>query len=325
MKTSIIAIVGLAAAVMAATVLIPTARITVHAIDEAGNDLSGVDASITFDKLTSSTGSWGSSNQFTKSGKTDAQGKFTAEAPAGSIIYYGAGGGAYYRSTGRYEFNAQKEYRYEPWNPEVDLVVKKIVNPIPMYVRRAQIEVPEAAEDASVGFDLEVGDWVTPHGKGTTSDFLVSLKRQFADRRNYEAGITITFPNKGDGLQPIGPEDVNSGSELKLPRAAPEEDYEPKLTASIGATEGRPGHEDAQANRSYFIRTRTVLDDDGKVKSARYGKIDGDIRLDAINSKTCLVLFTYYFNPTASDRNMEFNPTKNLSANLAPDERVTAP
>jgi hypothetical protein len=53
--------------------------------------------------------------------------------------------------------------------------------------------------------------------------------------------------------------------------------------------------------------------------------VDGDIRLDPINSKTRILLFTYYLNPTPNDRNLEFDPKRNLFTNLKDEERVTAP
>jgi hypothetical protein len=324
-KIAIIGVILVGAAVVAEKSLeIPIARLTLKAVDEQGNPVADAHVRMSFEGPLNWNGS--SSQIVSVTGITDQNGAFSGEGHSfdtkGGLIQKA---GYYSSSPESYKFEKVIGGKWQPWNPTLNVVLKRIINPIPMYARKAQIEVPEAAESAPVGFDLEAGDWVAPHGKGVTSDFLVSLKRQFTDRRNYEAGITITFPNKGDGLQPISPEDVNSGSELKLPRTAPEEGYEPKLATTIGAKAGGPGHEDAQANRSYFIRTRTVLDSDGNVKSARYGKIDGDIRLDAINSKTCIMLFTYYFNPTANDRNMEFDPKKNLSANLTADEQVTAP
>ena len=45
----------------------------------------------------------------------------------------------------------------------------------------------------------------------------------------------------------------------------------------------------------------TVLDANGNVKSALYGKIYGDF-----------MKFTYYLNPTPNSRNMEFDPKNNL-------------
>jgi hypothetical protein len=48
--------------------------------------------------------------------------------------------------------------------------------------------------------------------------------------------------------------------------------------------------------------------------SANYGKIYG-----------AFMNFTYYLNPTRNDRNVQFDPKRNLFTNLKDDERVTAP
>lgn len=47
--------------------------------------------------------------------------------------------------------------------------------------------------------------------------------------------------------------------------------------------------------------------------------------MDPINSKTMIVLFTYYLNPTPNDRNLEFDPKRNLLQGLKATERVESP
>jgi len=54
---------------------------------------------------------------------------------------------------------------------------------------------------------------------------------------------------------------------------------------------------------------------DGKVHKALYGKIHGEIRFDVINSKTAIIIFTYYLNPDGT-RNLEFDQKRNLFQNL---------
>ena len=61
---------------------------------------------------------------------------------------------------------------------------------------------------------------------------------------------------------------------------------------------------------------RTVLDENGNVKSALYGKIYGD---------PMQMNFRYYLNPTPNDRNIEFDPKQNLLGGLKPVEQVDAP
>jgi hypothetical protein len=321
-KIAIVGVILIGAAVVAEKSLeIPISRLTLRAIDEEGKPVSGATVKMSFEEAFN----WsGRGNIVYVTGITDADGKFSGEGHSldtkgGRIQKAG-----YYSSYPEsYKFREVIAGKWRPWNPTLEVVLKKIVNPIPMYARRLQIEIPSTTQQ--VGFDLTAGDWVAPYGKGTNSDFLFALNRKFEDRRNYEAAVTITFSNRGDGLQSTSVEDVNSGSELKLPRTAPDEGYGSKLATSIGATKDGPGHEDAKANRSYFFRVRTVLNEDGKVESALYGKIDGEFQLDAINSKTCILLFTYYLNPSANDRNVEFDPKRNLFPELNDDESVSAP
>jgi len=47
----------------------------------------------------------------------------------------------------------------------------------------------------------------------------------------------------------------------------------------------------------YFLRVRTVTDQQGKISSANYSKIYGDF-----------MNFTYYLNPTPNDRNIKSVP-----------------
>jgi hypothetical protein len=72
---------------------------------------------------------------------------------------------------------------------------------------------------------------------------------------------------------------------------------------------------------NYFFRVRTILDKDGNIESALYGKIHGDFQLDHHGN----IGFTYYLNPTPNDRNVEFDPKQNLFKNLPSSEQVRQP
>ena len=60
--------------------------------------------------------------------------------------------------------------------------------------------------------------------------------------------------------------------------------------------------------RGIFYRSRVQLDKDGKLISANYGKIQGPITINRQGS----IGMTHYFNGTPNDRNLEFDPSKNL-------------
>lgn len=71
-----------------------------------------------------------------------------------------------------------------------------------------------------------------------------------------------------------------------------------------------------QSEKNYFFRVRTVLNKDGSVKSALYGKINGQISIQGAGRDTASLAFLYYLNPTPNDRNLEFDMQKNLFKNL---------
>ena len=113
----------------------------------------------------------------------------------------------------------------------------------------------------------------------------------------------------------------NAGSALRLPRYAPETGYLPTLVQELSLNGNKRINGADGEDQNYFYRVRTVLDENGNVKSAVYGKIAGPIQYWGNKD----VHMIYYLNPTPNDRNMEFNPKKNLFQNLPTLQQVNAP
>jgi len=287
----------------------PIAKVTLHVVDENGANLSGVDADVTFLNPVQKTGSWGSSDTFSRSGKTDANGLFVAEERAGFEIHYGARAPDYYRSLGRFEFKTDKDGRYQPWNPVFDIVLRKIANPIPMYAKHVNLAVPD--NNKPIGYDLAIGDWVPPYGKGKSVDISFAQALDQRSERDFDYSLKVTFPNPGDGIQVFVPIET---SEFKSPRIAPEEGYQREWIQTRNVRPNSPGKWTRDEKRSYFVRVRTVMDGNGKIVTANYGKLYGDF-----------LSFTYYLNPNQNSRNMEFDPRQNLFPDLRGSQRVQKP
>lgn len=301
------------------TRLYPDAKMTVKVLNEAGAPVDNAEAGVGF---TVDSGTHVGSEEVAVHGITNKEGVFVASAKADRRVGFTVRKKGWYPSFGTYRFKEIHGGRWEPWNPIVVVILKPIINPEPMYARKLRVEIPLA--DAPVGFDLVESDWVAPHGRGKVADFVFSLSRRFDTWKDYYAEVKLTFSNKGDGIQTI-PVPGQSASELKLPRLAPEQGYLPEFATSIGRAPSTLGRDDGKAGLSYFFRVRTLRDENGEIVSALYGKIDGDIRVDAINSKTALLLFDYYLNPQSKSRNLEFDPKRNLFTELKSTEQVTNP
>jgi hypothetical protein len=234
---------------------------------------------------------------------------------------YGSTG--YYGTHEDYQFKNTNGGKWQPWNPTLNVVVKPILNPIPMYARafgkNPDPILPKL--NTPIGFDLEAADFVAPYGKGTSSDLIFNLSNQGSTngiQKPTDIALTISFPNKGDGIQSVIGPPRNQGSALRLPRYAPASGYENNLTQTMSQLRV---HGLLNEGQNYFYRVRTVLDEQGNVKSTLYGKIAGPIQFWNNGG----IVFTYYLNPTPNDRNMEFDPNKNLFQNLSIIQQVKAP
>ncbi len=197
-------------------------------------------------------------------------------------------------------------------NLAITLKLKTIGTPIAMYAKRLNTHVPDL--NKPVGFDLEMGDWVTPYGKGKNADLFFT--RHFYKSADGESDntLTVSFPKAGDGIQEFSVPELEEGSALRSPHEAPSDRYQSQWVQTDIRKPGRPIETNRDKNRNYFFRVRTKLDDNDRVVSARYGKIYGDF-----------MEFSYYLNPTINDRNVEFDPKRNLLAGLKVGEGVSAP
>jgi hypothetical protein len=282
-------------------------KVTLKVVDDAGQPVADANASVAY-----YTNRMGASIK----GLTDTNGIFTASHPSyGGEIGFAVEKAGYYATRELYVLG----FTYDPlkWNPTKTINLKKIGQPIAMYAKLEETKLQQ--EDKPMGFDLMAGDWVTPFGKGFHADIFFTVHRKIITEREYDCTLTVTFPNKGDGIG-IAPTESDTGSEFKTSRTAAENGYAPELDLHYSHSK-RP-----DLVFGYFIRVRTELDQDSNVKSALYGKIQGDFRFYAGTiAPTAGMGFNYYLNPTPNDRNVEFNPKRNLVRDLKPLEGVSEP
>lgn len=231
----------------------------------------------------------------------------------------------YYANGITYQFTNVVNGKWQPWNPIVDLIVKPILNPIPMYAQNMGMMgfiLMLPAKNTPIGFDLEAADFVTPYGKGTVSDFIFNLTEKVPfvnSSQPFDISLNLSFSNKGDGIQSVI---VPHNQGRVMPRYAPEGGYQSTLVQEIARyANGKGLNNQINENQNYFFRVRTALDGQDNVKSALYGKIYGEISFWGNQH----LRFTYYLNPTPNDRNMEFDPSKNLFRDLSPLQHVKAP
>lgn len=215
----------------------------------------------------------------------------------------------------------------------------RVINPIPLYVNaasgeyrgrsRAYYELSIKKRDFSVtngvpvvtneklSYDLIKGAWLPPHGDGETCDIQFVFNENVLGWKEdkgydgtfvmklYRTTAAISMPGRGNGIVEMPSRD-NAGIKLRI---APVDGFGNSLTRWRGWFGGGDGTKtDSDKNRCYAFRIRTEYDENGKIKSAYYGKIYNDFDISSLEG----VRFLYYLNPKSNDRNLEWDMQSNL-------------
>lgn len=280
-----------------------TAKLTFKVLDETRNPIKGAMVYVSFMQADDS----GIGLKTIRTNDiTNSEGLVTFQGAGMESVGATISKDGYYQSGSGFKFTSSSKAtnRWEPWNPTVEVVLKKKRNPVPMYVNGGIIQVPKF--DEPVGYDLENGDWVSPYGEGKVSDFVFTYHAKMRAYRDYECSFELTFDNDKDGIQEFS-FDSNEQSSYKWPFEAPESNYEKKKSRYEVKKPGKNLQTDAKKNVNYIFRVRTKTDNSGKIVEAKYGKLKGEFGFDPKGN----IQFHYYFNPD-STRNLEEDPEKNL-------------
>lgn len=240
--------------------------------------------------------------------------------------------GFYYDRSGTLSFTEVHNGQWQPWNAKVTHVIRPIINPIPMYARsttisRPLLKVPELGKP--YGFDLIKSDWTFPNGKGETSDLIFRLDIEDAKvppdyytrypkawhRKNMT--FTVTFSRPDDGIQGFFYPKLTE-SLFRSPRFAPTDGYTTNLVCVYRSDEGNRYNDMDRLDQNYTFRIRSERDNSGTITNALYGKMYGPIKFNQSKS----VKFTYYLNPTPNDRNLEYDPKRNLFKGVFKDTEL---
>jgi hypothetical protein len=263
-------------------------------------------------------------------GETSTNGTFIASGAAQLDV------GARFRKQGSYETITRvpvprgKGPKLERWDVEIPVVLKRIEKPIPMYAR--QVRNPYVSLFESVGkyrldqtarYDMAKGAFLLPDGNGEIADMVfkwkmtISAINKVGRAITYDTLCTIGMTNVVDGIckgTPDGSEDRQIGSRYLSGYGAPADGYTNAITLYRNVR-GTVAESNDDQHYLYYFRIRTQTNEMGQVTNALYGKIYGQINGN----------FSYYLNPAPNDRNVEFDPAKNLFTGLSSREQVHEP
>lgn len=329
----------------------PQVKVELMLIDDAGQPVEGADARISYIGVVPNTGE---SFRLT----SGADGTVTAKSALNGHVK------ATVTKDGHYPVVWPQVITKGAWEEkpliQAEIILREIKKPTALHAKKVELAVPAFGE--WIGYDLRQGDWVKPHGGGVVRDIELHAEREYGGFRmpeekfripinadvpeaelrltygNWKGELKLRVPTEGggahiekQGYQVFG-EEVEyyrlGHWEMRLPHLAPEDGYQgAPLVWEKSYPSASPPNVDPKVG--YFLRTRVKLNDEGEIVSANYAKImtsdaqfkGSDIHFDPRGK----ISFTYYFNPTVHDRNLEFDPKKNLFTDLEDNEKVRLP
>ena len=241
----------------------------------------------------------------------------------------------YYRTQCGIPMRYKKKNLFGVWQPDnlvVTLRLQRVENPIPLFVKqlfcRGSDSVSSNYFDIGKGkmeFDLIKGSFLPPIGKGEYADICFTrLEREdlgigtnFNGRTSlaYRDRMMVAFLGEGNGLVEISSKKTDG---IKI-RTAPLDGYKADYLIAKGKDRSVKYFTSSDPDRNFAFRIRTKKDADGKIVSAYYGKIYGDIDFKKLDFSLKVFVaapsFMYYLNPKPLDRNLEWDMKNNLCPN----------
>lgn len=244
------------------------------------------------------------------SGVTDSKGLFVIEGVTkGNEIIISVSKSGYYSSKKKLCYiEMGKEHdangsRWLPWPLDEEIEVRKIRNPVRLKKNEKTFHLSRTNQ--WIGVDMEVGDFIAPHGSGRCSDFEMMIcwdgldflksKVCFADIR-FEKAFTGGYfvPKVQESTFPhVYVADTNL------------------ITVQKFRIQNRNGdfyttHNPFSPDMTFVMRSRCVIDETGCLKNANYGCLrELNVTPGDVGSKEAIVYFYSVFNPIPNDTNLE--------------------
>ena len=181
--------------------------------------------------------------------------------------------------------------------------LRRKIHPVPCLGYGAGDVVRLPAKNGRFGFDLEKGAWVAPHGKGKVADFWVRHEGPDDDE-----WADLEFDGAFNGAYKLVQEPSTSFKSAY--RADTNRVYAQKMPLWRWRrdAEGKIHQFQLVSDREYLvIRSRSVVDAEGRLRACHYSKIYGGIMVFEE-----LRFMTMVFNPRVNDPNLEFDTKRNL-------------
>jgi len=239
--------------------------------------------------------------------------------------YYGSGIG----------FKLKKKNIFGVWQPDnlvATIKLQRVEHPIPLFVKQFTDVASDSVRldlfakgNGRLQLDLLKGEWLPPVGNGEYADVVftrlpredlgVGTNARGVKAPSYRDSMSVKFIGDGNGIVEVS---CSKDAGIKI-RNAPLDGYRQDYLCWKERMKNLKHSSHYDDCRNFAFRIRTEFDVKGKVKSAHYGKIYGDIDFKKMFGVGVMAVaapsFLYYLNPTPNDRNLEWDMKNNLCPN----------
>ena len=247
-------------------------------------------------------------------GVTDTNGLCTINGMCKAYMDYSVVKDGYYCSHGKVDYMettrvpAVIDGKWQPYGEARTVVLKRIRTPISIG-EFGLCSMPIPAYDEWVGFDFGKRMWTPPYGDGRFADVLLRFGRSLVDRQtDFKMTMDVSFTNNPHaGCYQLKYEKFSERKNVY--HADGSAVYTSEMNYVQERHPGSPRNDNRIGWDSYLVfRTRTRVDEDGKLVSAHYGIIGG-----CWSFYGTMLSGGYLFNPTPNDTNLEDAETARLS------------
>lgn len=255
--------------------------------------------------------------------QTDVYGKFIARGVLNHRIGVGVDKAGYYYSYDLVELRKTKsspvivDGRWQPYGETRTIVLKPYIKPERMDGIKEFTMIPIPEFNVWLPYDLEKASWLPPYGDGAMPDVLLRFASKDGKNRyfDFEDTMEVSFTNNAFGGFYI--KEIDDSSELKWDYNADTNHLFSTYIKFINNGSMNDGIKRVLSDKEYMvIRTRTRVDESGRMISAHYAKIVGRWGF----GKKMHLQFSS-FNSTPNDTNLEDEETYRRSLRRREQER----
>ena len=241
-------------------------------------------------------------------GNTNIKGEYIARGTSKWRFRYRVSKSNHYSSNGNVDYLAATNVpvvengKWQPYGSTRTVVLKKIEKPQKLICWERTKDYIIPAYDTWLGFDFERYQFVAPHGEGKYSDVLLRFTLKYPSRKDYHMRMEVSFTNMPyAGAYPMKKDGFSDFKNVY--HADTNATYCQSFVYSFDRyPTKRPVSVELGEDEYLVFRTRTKVDENGRLMSANYGVLYGPWSFVGPRGMNIPFLL---LNPTPNDTNLE--------------------